>query len=206
MSGKGGYLPEQNIYVHTLMNLLTLVTIAVSLAMDSFAVSISGGITMRGTRWKNALTLALFFGGFQAVMPVIGWALGEAVRSYLEGIDHWIAFLLLALIGIHMIREGRKDEEEKSLNSATLWMILLLSVATSIDALAVGLTFAFLDVPILTAALLIGVITALISYGGFFIGDRWGHHIGAYAETGGGLILIGIGLKILIDHLGMIPF
>ena len=188
------------------MNLLTLITIAVSLAMDAFAVSISGGITMRGTRWKNALTLALFFGGFQAVMPVIGWAAGEAVRSYMEGIDHWIAFLLLALIGIHMIQEGRKDEEEKSLNSATLWMILLLSVATSIDALAVGFTLSVLDVPILTAALLIGAITALISYGGFFIGDRWGHHIGAYAETGGGLILIGIGLKILLDHLGMIPF
>ncbi|KQC04993.1 MAG: hypothetical protein APR53_09160 [Methanoculleus sp. SDB] len=188
------------------MNLPTLVTIAVSLAMDAFAVSISGGITMRGSRWKNALTLALFFGAFQAIMPVIGWAFGEAVSSYMEGIDHWIAFLLLALIGVHMIREGRKDEEQKNLNSATLWMILLLSVATSIDALAVGLTFAFLNVPILTAALLIGVITALISYGGFFIGDRWGHHVGEYAETGGGLILIGIGLKILFDHLGILPF
>lgn len=184
------------------MDIATILFIAVGLAMDSFAVSITSGISMKNLRINNALKIAMFFGLFQAGMPIIGWLAGLSIREFISGIDHWIAFGLLGLIGCKMIYESIKIESrEKEINHLNAYVLLILSVATSIDALAVGLSFAFLEMSIATPIIVIGTVTFLLSYLGVFAGNRFGHFFEKKIEIVGGLILIGIGIKILFEHL-----
>lgn len=183
------------------MSFPELLLIAVGLSMDAFAVSICKGLSLQRLRARHTVLVGLYFGGFQALMPLIGWALGYRFEHIIESVDHWIAFFLLAIIGLSMIREANKVEEvNDDLGFKTM---LLLAVATSIDALAVGVTFAFLQVRILPAASLIGVTTFLLSTVGVYIGHVFGLKYRARAEIAGGVILIGIGLKILLEHLGI---
>jgi putative Mn2+ efflux pump MntP len=182
--------------------LLSVVLIAVGLSMDAFAVSITSGCTIRCLKIKHAFRIALFFGLFQAIMPLIGWLAGMGLKNYVEAFDHWIAFVLLAFIGGKMIYEAVWiTEVEKKCDPLNLTILLGLAIATSIDALAVGVTFAFIKIPIITPALIIGLITFCISLGGVYIGNKIGNRLGSKMEVIGGLILIGIGLKILLQHL-----
>ena len=187
------------------MDFAELLLIAVGLSMDAFAVSVCKGLSVKKLEPRHALLVGLYFGGFQALMPVLGWLLGYRFETLITGVDHWIAFALLALIGGNMIRESFSDEEELN-DDFGLKTMLLLAVATSIDALAVGVTFAFLSVRILPAAGLIGLTTFLLSIGGICIGRYFGAKYKAGAERLGGVILILIGLKILLEHLGILPF
>jgi putative Mn2+ efflux pump MntP len=184
------------------VSLLTVILIACGLSLDAFAVSIASGIVIRRERIRHALKVALFFGGFQALMPTVGWLAGLGLRNFISGIDHWIAFGLLVFIGSKMIVESRCLEkmEEKGCptDNPTL---LMLAIATSIDALAVGLSFSLLQVSIVLPVAVIGAITFAVSFGGFLAGSRFGHCFEKKIEVAGGLILIGIGLKILIEHL-----
>lgn len=175
---------------------------AFGLAMDAFAVSIASGITIKHLRINNALKIALFFGSFQAAMPLIGWLVGLSLRNFISGVDHWIAFGLLSLIGCKMIYEAIKMESvEREIDPLNIYVLLILSVATSIDALVVGLSFAFLNIFIVTPLIVIGIITFLLSFLGTFIGNRLGYIVEKKIEIAGGLVLIGIGTKILIEHL-----
>lgn len=184
------------------MTLISIIFIGLALAMDAFAVSIAGGIIEKKKRIKHAFFASFMFGFFQMMMPIIGWALGFKFRESIVTYDHWIAFILLSTIGIKMIYEGFKIEEveEKAL-SFTISAVLILSIATSIDALAAGLSFACLDVAIFTPAALIGIITFITCLIGFAIGARFGHLFENKVEIFGGIILILIGLKILLQHL-----
>ena len=184
------------------MDIISIVIIAVGLAMDAFAVSITSGITIKSLRINNALKIALFFGLFQAVMPIVGWLAGLSLRDYISAIDHWIAFGLLSFIGCKMIYESiTVQSSKKEINPLNVYVLLVLSVATSIDALAVGVSFAFLKVSIVTPVITIGAITFLLSYLGVYIGDRIGHFFENKIEIAGGLLLIGIGIKILVEGL-----
>lgn len=184
------------------MYLVTSTFLAFGLAMDAFAVSISSGITIKNPRVENALKIAIFFGAFQAFMPLIGWLAGLGLREFVSRVDHWIAFGLLCLIGCRMIYESTKTTAQKSsLNPLSLGVLLLLSIATSIDALAAGVSLAFLKVSIVLPIILIGIVTFVLSFLGVFVGDRSGHLLRNKAEFVGGLVLIGIGTKILIEHL-----
>ena len=184
------------------MDFISLLFIAIGLSMDAFAVSITSGFIIKRLKVKHALLIAVFFGGFQAIMPVIGWLAGLTVKSLIENVDHWIAFGLLAFIGGKMIYESFKlEQDEKALDPLNILVLFMLAIATSIDALAVGLTFAFLKIKILTPIVIIGCTTFIISFIGVYIGDRFGHFFEKKMEFLGGLILIGIGLKILIEHL-----
>lgn len=185
------------------MEIITLLLIAIGLSMDAFAVSVSNGMTIRHQRRNHAFRIGVFFGSFQALMPLIGWTAGLGLRDLIAGIDHWIAFGLLSLIGGKMIFESTKmGGEKRKVPSLTLWMLLMLSIATSIDALAVGISFAILDISIITPILVIGTVTFLLSFLGVLIGNRAGHFFEKRIEIIGGLLLIGIGIKILIEHLG----
>lgn len=183
------------------MNLFSLFLIAVGLSMDAFAVSICKGLAMKRINLKSAVIVGLWFGGFQALMPLIGYLLGSQFEKYITAFDHWIAFILLALIGISMIREALSSEEEKADASLDVKTMFLLAVATSIDALAVGVTFAFLQVNIVSAVLFIGLTTFLLSACGLKIGNIFGLKYKKWAEVTGGAILILMGCKILIEHL-----
>lgn len=184
------------------MGFFELLLIAVGLSMDAFAVAICKGLSLQKLKGRHAALVGLYFGGFQFLMPVIGWALGYRFEHVIESVDHWIAFGLLTIIGVSMIREAKQaDELNDDLGFKTM---LLLAVATSIDALAVGVTFAFLQVRILPAAGLIGVTTFLLSGIGVYIGHLFGLRYKAKAEIAGGVILIFIGVKILLEHLGII--
>jgi putative Mn2+ efflux pump MntP len=180
---------------------LTVGLIAVGLAMDCFAVSLCKGLATKVERTKTAFLMAFFFGIFQAGMPLIGYAAGIYLLDVISGYDHWIAFGLLGAVGSKMLWESFRGEKTESCKSVGLRELLILSVATSIDALAVGLSFAFLHMSILFAAGIIGVVSFLFSILGFFLGKKAGERFGGYAETAGGLILIGIGVKILSEHL-----
>ena len=186
------------------MSLFELLLIAVGLSMDAFAVSICKGLSLRGLRPGHAVLVGAYFGGFQALMPLLGWLLGFRFERFITSVDHWIAFGLLSIIGLSMIRESKKTEELS--DDLGLRTMMLLAVATSIDALAVGITFAFLSVRILPAAGLIGVTTFLLSALGVYIGHIFGLRYKSKAEIAGGVILIFIGLKILLEHLGLLPF
>ena len=191
------------------MGLLELILIAIGLAMDAFAVSICKGLNMRKMNYRQAGIIALFFGSFQAIMPLIGWFLGKQFESYITSIDHWIAFLLLAFIVVNMIREALGDDEEDDETDGDkdhldIRELFMLAVATSIDALAVGITFAFLKVNILPAVTIIGIITFVISFAGVGIGHQFGRKYEKKAELAGGIILICIGLKILLEHLDIL--
>ena len=182
------------------MQLWELILIAVSLSMDAFAVSICKGLSVSRVRWSHAATAGVYFGGFQALMPLIGFLLGVRFQSLIVSVDHWIAFVLLALIGGSMVRESRESAEELAADFSFTAM-LPLAVATSIDALAVGVTFAFLQVDIIPAVLLIGCVTFLFSAAGIRIGNVFGMRYKSAAELTGGVVLILLGAKILIEHL-----
>ncbi len=183
------------------MDVLTIILIAVGLAMDAFAVSIAKGIVVKSHKRRTALLLGLFFGGFQMLMPAIGWLVGLSFKEIIMGIDHWIAFGLLAFIGSKMIYDSTKKEKIDTEENLKLHVILTLAIATSIDALMVGLSFAFLKTSILEPILIIGLVTFSLSFTGFFFGCGLGRVFGNRIKVVGGLILIGIGLRILLDHL-----
>ena len=182
------------------MQLYELLIIAVSLAMDAFAVSICKGLSTGGPRLKHCLICGLYFGGFQGLMPLAGWLLGVRFQEMIVAVDHWIAFGLLGIIGFNMVREALGGEEERMDNSFTPRAMLPLAVATSIDALAVGVTFAFLKVDIIWAVSLIGVITFALSAAGVKVGAICGGKFRSKAELAGGAVLILMGLKILLEH------
>ncbi len=188
------------------MSTLSLFILAAALSMDAFAVSVCKGLAMKRVSVKNALIIGLWFGGFQALMPAIGYLLGTQFDQYITSIDHWIAFVLLSFIGISMIKEAisTKDEEEETNPSLSVKTMFLLAVATSIDALAVGVTFAFLKVQIIPAVSFIGTITFLLSIVGVKVGNVFGTRYKAKAEIAGGIILILIGVKILLEHLAIL--
>ena len=180
----------------------TIILIAFSLAMDCFAVSITGGALVVKPRLKNALKVGAFFGLFQSIMPLIGWALGYGFRSLISRFDHWIAFGLLFAIGVKMIYESfRKDRDKKEKDILNNYTLFLLAIATSIDALIVGMSFAFINVPLIYSVLIIGAFAFLLSVIGYFIGNKVANFIKSKIEIVGGVILIGIGIKILVEHL-----
>ena len=190
------------------MGIVELLLIAVGLSMDAFAVSICKGLGMKKVNLKVAFVLALFFGGFQALMPLIGWALGSQFLWLISPIDHWIAFVLLAVIGGKMLWEALHDEEGeddgKPADKIDLGEFFILAVATSIDALAVGISFAALTVDIVPSILIIGVVTFCFTIAGVFVGNFFGSRYEKPASIVGGVVLILIGLKILLEHLGIL--
>ena len=172
--------------------------------MDAFAVAICKGLSVKKVGAKHILTAGVYFGGFQALMPLIGFVLGYKFERFIVSVDHWIAFVLLAVIGGNMIKEALVGEDDEVNDSFSFKTMLPLALATSIDALAVGISFAFLGVDIVTAALLIGVTTFVISGAGIVVGNIFGAKYKSKAELAGGIVLILIGLKILLEHLGII--
>ncbi len=186
------------------MGLIELFLIAVGLSMDAFAVSVCKGLAMPKCTFKKAAIVGLWFGGFQALMPAIGYILGAQFQEAIASIDHWIAFVLLALIGGNMIHEALDNDEEEADASLDVKPMFLLAVATSIDALAIGITFAFLKVNIIPAVCFIGIVTFIISFAGVKIGNVFGVRYKNKAEIVGGVILILLGLKILLEHLGFL--
>lgn len=184
------------------MDIISIILIALGLSMDAFAVSVTSGFTVKESGTSHALRMAIFFGGFQAIMPILGWLAGFSFINIITTSDHWIAFGLLAFIGLKMIYESRKLREEKNSDPFALKMLFVLAVATSIDALAVGIGLSCLNVAIITPSIIIGVITFLMSFAGIFIGKKFGHFFERKLELAGGLVLIGIGIKILVQHLG----
>ena len=187
------------------MGLVEIILIAVSLAMDAFAVSICKGLSMKKMDWKKAIIIGLYFGLFQGGMPLIGYFLGVGFEESIKFIDHWIAFGLLAFIGGNMIKEAlSKKEDDEIDDKVDLKTIVVLAIATSIDALAVGITFAFLNVNIILAVSLIAIITFIISCIGVKLGNVFGDKYEKKAEFAGGLVLVLIGLKILLEHLGIL--
>lgn len=183
---------------------ITLFVLAVGLSMDAFAVAVCKGLAMKKMSWKNAVIVGLWFGTFQALMPVIGYFLGVSFADRIKSVDHWIAFVLLALIGGNMIREAFGKEEERASADLDVKTMFIMAVATSIDALAVGVTFAFLDQNMPLAVSLIGVTTFMLSMLGVKVGNLFGVKYKSKAEFIGGLILILLGAKILLEHLGII--
>lgn len=193
-------------YGGKIMSLLTLFITAVGLSMDAFAVAICKGLAMKKLSLKKALIIGLWFGGFQALMPTVGYLLGTRFESYVTSIDHWIAFVLLALIGANMVKEALSKEEDSANDATDFKTMFLLAVATSIDALAVGVTYAFLQVAIVPAVAFIGIITFTLSLVGVKIGNVFGLKYKAKAELAGGIILIVMGIKILLEHLGLLAW
>lgn len=184
------------------MDLLSLIFTGIGLAMDASAVSIAKGMSLPNEKNKNyALKLGLAFGIFQGLMPLIGYLAGSTFSGYIQSVDHWVAFILLALIGLNMIKESREEKENEEVSDLPLKVILLLAIATSIDALAVGVSFAFLKVNIVLACSIIAVVTFILSFICVMVGKRLGSLFQKYAEIFGGIILMMIGTKILIEHL-----
>lgn len=186
------------------MSIITLFTLAVGLSMDAFAVAVCKGLAMERASLKKSMIVGLWFGGFQALMPLLGYALGVQFEDKIIAIDHWIAFALLLLIGLNMIKEAVSKKEEHADDSLSVKTMFILAVATSIDALAIGVTFAFLKVNIVAAVSFIGVITFVLSTIGVKAGNVFGVKYKSKAEAAGGLILIFLGVKILVEHLGII--
>jgi manganese efflux pump family protein len=185
------------------MNLLTILLIALALAMDAFAVSIASGIAIKKLKIGHALTIASWFGIFQAIMPLIGWFGGTRLRDALSGTDHWVVFGLLMFIGIKMIWEAFKIDPIEKLNSLDLRVLFSLSLATSLDALAAGVSFALLGIPVIEPIIIIGAVTFLTSFAGVWIGEKGGSIFGKKMEIAAGIILIVIGIKVLMSHLSV---
>lgn len=188
-----------------------LFLLGVGLSMDAFAVSVCKGLGMRKLNKKQALIIGLYFGGFQALMPLIGWLLGSQFQQYITRIDHWIAFILLGFIGgkmmVEAVREWNEEETVEVMDAPIDHKnMFVLAVATSIDALAVGITFAFLNTPIIEAITIIGITTMVLSIIGVIVGNFFGSRYKSKAEFIGGLILVLLGLKILLEHLGILTF
>ena len=188
------------------MSFVEVLLIGIGLSMDAFSVSVCKGLTTKKFSWKMALTCGLWFGVFQALMPLIGYFLGSQFEEFITSVDHWIAFGLLFLIGANMIREALSKKEESSDSSLDFKTMLLLAIATSIDALAVGISFACIQVKIWSSILIIGLTTFAFSVLGVKIGNVFGSKFEKSAGIVGGIILILIGLKILLEHLGIIAF
>lgn len=190
------------------MGAVELIFVAIGLSMDAFAVSVCKGLGLKKINVSASLTIALFFGGFQALMPFIGWVLGTQFQRYIVNFDHWIAFLMLLYISSKMIRESVEDSgREVSISFKTDYReLLILSIATSIDALAVGLTIAFLNSNILLSSMIIGIVTFALTLLGVWVGVRFGGRFEKKASILGGIILILIGLKILLEHMNIIAF
>lgn len=193
------------------MGFIELFLVGVGLSMDAFAVSICKGLGMKRLNMKQALVIGVFFGGFQALMPFLGWALGTQLADFITPIDHWIAFILLAVIGGKMLLDAFRGGDEDEAGEATdakldLKELFMLAIATSIDALAVGITFAFLGVDIVFAIAIIGATTFVISVAGVAVGHAFGARYEKGATIVGGVVLVLIGLKILLEHLGIISF
>ena len=187
------------------MSFIELFLIAVSLAMDAFAVSVSNGLILPNVKKRNAVTFGLYFGLFQFFMPVIGYFLGSKLTKYVQQFDHWIAFILLGIIGFNMIKESFSDDEDdipKEKEILKVKNMTMLAIATSIDALSVGVTFAFIgNISIFFACSVIGIVAFALSYAGLMIGKKIGPFFKTYAERIGGLVLIGMGIKILVQHI-----
>lgn len=183
------------------MGYFSIIIIAFSLAADSFAVSIGSGAAIKKMRLRHALRIAAFFSVFQGVMPLIGWKLGIYARGYMEAFDHWCAFIILTFIGGKMIYESRqlKDDTKES-DPLNLYILFSLAIATSIDAFAVGITFSFLEIYIIIPVVIIGLVTFIMSFAGAYIGNSFGHLFEDKIELAGGIVLIGIGTKILVEH------
>ena len=188
------------------MGFIELFLTGVGLSMDAFAVAVCKGLAMPRMSWKGAGVVGLYFGGFQGAMPFIGYLLGTRFRDAITAYDHWIAFILLTIIGVNMIKESfaREDVCEETAAALDVKTMFVLAIATSIDALAIGITFAFLDVQIGQAALLIGLTTFVISAAGVKMGNIFGIKYKTKAELAGGIILIVLGVKILLEHLGLL--
>lgn len=187
------------------MHYLEILLIGIGLSMDALAVSVGKGLTLKKVRISHMLKAGLWFGGFQFLMPVLGWLLGSAAARVVDRYDHWVAFILLALIGGNMIREAvRGEDEEEQNDSMGVRVMFLLAVATSIDALAVGVTFAFMDVRVIPASLMIGCTTFIISVLGIRLGGLLGSRFEQHAQIAGGIVLIIIGLRILLTGLGVL--
>ena len=186
------------------MGIIELIVLSIGLAMDAFAVAVCKGLSMSKMNWKKACIVGAYFGIFQAAMPLIGYLLGISFQDKIASIDHWIAFVLLGAIGINMIKEAISKDKESSNDSVKFKDMLILAIATSIDALAVGITFAFLKVNILLAISLIGIITFMLSIIGVKIGNIFGDKYEKKAEFAGGTILILLGIKILLEHLAIL--
>ena len=189
-----------------IMGFAELLILAVGLSMDAFAVSVCKGLSIRALMPRHAVIVGVWFGAFQALMPLAGWLLGAAFADMIAAVDHWIAFVLLAFIGGNMIREALGHGEEDCDPSLAPLAMLVLAVATSIDALAVGVTFAFLRVDIVPAVALIGVCTFVISAAGVKVGNVFGTRYKSKAELFGGAVLVLIGLRLLLEHLELLPF
>lgn len=185
------------------MGVTELLLLSIGLAMDAFAVSICKGISMKKMNWKKALIVGAYFGIFQALMPIIGFFLGSTFEDLVTHIDHWIAFVLLVAIGGNMLKEAFANNSENCNDNVDFRTMSILAIATSIDALAVGITFAFLQADIWISATIIGIVTFIISIIGVKIGNRFGNKYERRAETVGGFILIFMGIKILLEHLGI---
>lgn len=190
------------------MAVIEILLVALGLSMDAFAVSLASGATMKRLHLPNALKMGLFFGGFQALMPVLGWGAGLSMKDFISGWDHWIAFGLLSAVGGKMLYEAFKIKEEEECGGPKTCpfdtgTLTVLAIATSIDALAVGLTFSLLQLSIIGPVLVIGLVTFLMSVAGVKIGSAGGHFFEHKMEAAGGFILIAIGLKILLGHLGL---
>ncbi len=184
------------------MDLISIILIAFALAMDCFAVSIISGMSIKQLKVSSGLKIAVSFGGFQALMLLFGWSAGLGAKDFVSGVSHWIAFALLSVIGLKMIYGSIKPRSgDKEVDPLNVYVLLILSIATSIDALVVGVSFAFLEISIVFSAILIGTIAFSLSFLGVFIGDKFGNIFGRKTEIVGGLILIGIGIKILVEHL-----
>lgn len=190
------------------MSILEIILIAIGLSMDSLAVSIAAGIIMDKFHIRNIFRIAFFMAMFQGLMPLFGWLAGINFKSEIEAYDHWIAFGLLTFLGIKMIREGissgKEEEEENSFDPTKVATILSLSVATSIDALAVGVSFAFLQIKVILPVIIISITTFIFSFAGASFGTKFGNKYNLPMEIIGGIILIGIGLKILLEHTGFL--
>lgn len=192
------------------MTFLEVLLIGIGLSMDAFAVALCKGLSMRKFNFKAGLVIALFFGFFQAFMPFIGWLVCKNFEKYITKFDHWIAFVLLAFIGVKMIVDSIKDmkkpDDVESEFKLKIGELFVLAIATSIDALAVGISFAFLSINIWSSIAIIGITTFILSLGGIVIGNKFGARFKTKAEIAGGIILVLIGLKILLEHLGVINF
>ena len=186
------------------MEVLEIVLIAIGVAMDAFAVSICKGLSMKKMNWKKALIIGAYFGIFQGLMPLIGYFLGATFQNLVTQIDHWVAFVLLLFVGLKMLKEAFSNDSENINDDVDFKTMIVLAIATSIDALAIGITFAFLQTNILLAVLAIGFITFAVCVIGVKIGNKFGDKYERKAETVGGLILIFMGIKILLEHLGII--
>lgn len=187
------------------MTLSTIALIGFGLSMDCFAVSIASGLTLKELHIRHSIKIAFFFGFFQALMPIIGWLAGLGFKDLIAGIDHWIAFGLLVFVGGKMIYESRQMGREKRRNNIlNFYTLFMLSIATSIDALAVGLSLSLLGVAIIAPSLIFGVITFIVSLTGISLGGKVGHFFERYMEFAGGVILISIGLKILQEHMHLL--